>query len=738
LGQLPAAGQEVYRTTNYGTTWDTAGTIPTNGSTQSLVALGTNLIAGVWGCPAFGTTRDVYVSDDSGATWTRTFFGLYPSIFIIHGSDVFALAPSGGGSCGQSGGMFRTTDNGASWTNISIPSNYWYHTTLVSDGTEIYAGSLASTFFGSFGGVFRSTDDGTTWQDRSPGLSHLNISSLVQVGNNLFAGTSGGNVFTSTDDGINWRSASVGLTDPNINSLSPIGTNLFAGTNTGLFLTTNSGLSWNQITNGLPPNHSATGVVSSGSNLLAGVSGFPGTSGVYISADNGLTWSQSSLMLSYPVGFAIVGTNVFAALSPGGVFLSTDHGSSWTDVTSNLPNNSIQNFGAGNGNLFVYLFNVGVFRSMDNGANWTLLPQALPFNSMITFETNIFAGAQGGVYLSADNGDNWTPVNDGLPFNAYGGTLVTRGDHMFAGISSNVIASGVYRRPLSEMALTRPILVFPEDGSGQPLSLTLRWRSVPSAMLYTAQVATDAQFSNIVVEDTSLTDTSRAIGPLSDNTLYYWRVRGRNNTLEGPFSLVGYFRTVGSPPAQVQLSSPEHGASINADTVDCYWFDPGVLVTHYWFERSLDSLFSSPLVDSTLTTTHTVSRDLVTNTTYWWRVRAKNIAGWGPYSGPRNFTVIITDVAGGEGLPTEFSLKQNYPNPFNPSTIIAYDLPSATHVTLAVYDVLGREIQTLVNESHVAGRYNVEFAATGLASGMYLYRITAGEFVQTRKLLLLR
>jgi photosystem II stability/assembly factor-like uncharacterized protein len=470
LGQLPAAGQEVYRTTNYGTTWDTAGTIPTNGSTQSLVALGTNLIAGVWGCPAFGTTRDVYVSDDSGATWTRTFFGLYPSIFIIHGSDVFALAPSGGGSCGQSGGMFRTTDNGASWTNISIPSNYWYHTTLVSDGTEIYAGSLASTFFGSFGGVFRSTDDGTTWQDRSPGLSHLNISSLVQVGNNLFAGTSGGNVFTSTDDGINWRSASVGLTDPNINSLSPIGTNLFAGTNTGLFLTTNSGLSWNQITNGLPPNHSATGVVSSGSNLLAGVSGFPGTSGVYISADNGLTWSQSSLMLSYPVGFAIVGTNVFAALSPGGVFLSTDHGSSWTDVTSNLPNNSIQNFGAGNGNLFVYLFNVGVFRSMDNGANWTLLPQALPFNSMITFETNIFAGAQGGVYLSADNGDNWTPVNDGLPFNAYGGTLVTRGDHMFAGISSNVIASGVYRRPLSEMALTRPILVFPEDGDSSILS----------------------------------------------------------------------------------------------------------------------------------------------------------------------------------------------------------------------------------------------------------------------------
>jgi hypothetical protein len=105
----------------------------------------------------------------------------------------------------------------------------------------------------------------------------------------------------------------------------------------------------------------------------------------------------------------------------------------------------------------------------------------------------------------------------------------------------------------------------------------------------------------------------------------------------------------------------------------------------------------------------------------------------------RNPTGNITGINNiGSELLEEFKIEQNYPNPFNPSTIITYDLPAAGHVTLSVYDVLGHEVQKLVNESQAAGRYKVEFTATGLASGVYLYRITAGSFVQTRKLLLLR
>jgi hypothetical protein len=91
-----------------------------------------------------------------------------------------------------------------------------------------------------------------------------------------------------------------------------------------------------------------------------------------------------------------------------------------------------------------------------------------------------------------------------------------------------------------------------------------------------------------------------------------------------------------------------------------------------------------------------------------------------------------------ETLPTQFSLSQNYPNPFNPSTTVTYELPRASHVTLKVYDALGREVATLVHGLEEPGYKSVEWNASGMSSGVYLYRLTAGHFVQTRKLLVLR
>jgi len=85
-----------------------------------------------------------------------------------------------------------------------------------------------------------------------------------------------------------------------------------------------------------------------------------------------------------------------------------------------------------------------------------------------------------------------------------------------------------------------------------------------------------------------------------------------------------------------------------------------------------------------------------------------------------------------------FSLKQNYPNPFNPTTTITYQIPELSFVTLKVYDVLGNEIAILVNEEKPAGIYEVEFGGTGLPSGTYFYRLNAGNFVETKKLVLLR
>lgn len=89
-------------------------------------------------------------------------------------------------------------------------------------------------------------------------------------------------------------------------------------------------------------------------------------------------------------------------------------------------------------------------------------------------------------------------------------------------------------------------------------------------------------------------------------------------------------------------------------------------------------------------------------------------------------------------LPTEFRLEQNYPNPFNPSTTIQFAVPKASHVTIKIYDILGRQVATLVDEEYQAGHYKVMFEAGDLASGLYVYQIQAGDFRATKKLMLLK
>ncbi|MCZ7615371.1 MAG: T9SS type A sorting domain-containing protein [Ignavibacteriaceae bacterium] len=91
-----------------------------------------------------------------------------------------------------------------------------------------------------------------------------------------------------------------------------------------------------------------------------------------------------------------------------------------------------------------------------------------------------------------------------------------------------------------------------------------------------------------------------------------------------------------------------------------------------------------------------------------------------------------------ENLLSFYELAQNFPNPFNPTTKIKYQLPEPVFVTIKVYDVLGNEIETLVNEERDAGSYKIDFNGLELTSGIYYYRITAGNFSQTKKMILLK
>jgi hypothetical protein len=98
--------------------------------------------------------------------------------------------------------------------------------------------------------------------------------------------------------------------------------------------------------------------------------------------------------------------------------------------------------------------------------------------------------------------------------------------------------------------------------------------------------------------------------------------------------------------------------------------------------------------------------------------------------------VDVKEVPG--GVPTAYALQQNYPNPFNPTTIIQYSIPAASHVTLKVYDLLGREVATIVDKEQTAGSYEASFDANRLANGTYVYTLQAGSFTETRKMMVLK
>ncbi len=177
-------------------------------------------------------------------------------------------------------------------------------------------------------------------------------------------------------------------------------------------------------------------------------------------------------------------------------------------------------------------------------------------------------------------------------------------------------------------------------------------------------------------------------------------------------------------------------ASVLTDKITINW-STATELNNFGFEvqRSIDNsdFFTIGFTDGYGTTTE--PRDYFFNDNnvvpgkYYYRLKQVD------YDGIFEFSDIIeADFVG----PTEFKLNQNYPNPFNPSTVISYAIPGSEFVTLKIYDMLGNEVSVLINEEQPAGTYKIEFNSTSLSSGTYLYRIQAGSFVETRKMILLK
>jgi hypothetical protein len=198
-------------------------------------------------------------------------------------------------------------------------------------------------------------------------------------------------------------------------------------------------------------------------------------------------------------------------------------------------------------------------------------------------------------------------------------------------------------------------------------------------------------------------------------------------------------------PSAPALISPLNSAVIDSASVLFVWQQSQPAVTKYWLELDTTDQFSTAFVDSTITDTTLLSSSLMDGE-YWWRVKAFNAAGWGEFGEAWSFSVIITSVEVDDQLPIEYSLMQNYPNPFNPITVIKYSIPKESVVKLEILNILGEQVELLVNETKTAGKYEAVWNSSNLASGIYFYRIQAVDpesssgqgFVETKKMVLMK
>jgi len=247
-----------------------------------------------------------------------------------------------------------------------------------------------------------------------------------------------------------------------------------------------------------------------------------------------------------------------------------------------------------------------------------------------------------------------------------------------------------------------------------------------------------------------LTHVSRIATPFAIDFTYMSNSPGvvtlyANGKTSGGWNWAPDFSVRIGPPPAPSLKLPANGSSSVPTSTTLAW--SGVQGSNWTVEVSTSESFLPALLHEEITsdTSFSISNGvLANNTRYYWRVNASDPGGTSGWSQVWSFTTALTGVKETDApLPTEFALAQNYPNPFNPKTVVSSQLPVASEIKLVVYDMNGREVAVLVNERRDAGTYRDEFSAIGgdgreLASGVYLYRLTAGSFVQSRKMILIK
>ncbi|MGA2625120.1 MAG: T9SS type A sorting domain-containing protein [Bacteroidota bacterium] len=616
-----------------------------------------------------------------------------------------------------------TPESANFWTGLNGPSDGYVMALAVSrarGGSLLFAGTFSH-------GVFLSTNSGASWTAVNVGLTDTSVLSLAVSPDTsggwtiMFAGTYGGGVFVSTNSGTSWKAVNNGLTNTIVSALATGtngsgGTNVFAGTDAGVFFTTNSGVSWTAVNSGLP------------------------NEPVY------------ALAVSPPDSAGSGTQSLFAGLYLGGVYRSTDNGAHWTAVNTGLKDTTIRALAVGprDSTGVAELFagtGSGVFLSTNNGTSWTAVDSGVTNTDVWALVvgsggSNVFAGtAGGGVYLSTNNGTSWTPASSGLTTGFVTTLIVDSAGRIFAGTWGDRVFSA---RPATGLTFT----------------FNQGWNMVSLQLKPVIGLTATTLFPQASSSAFTYADSSYSVSGTLDNGVGYWLhfylpetsvVLGTPLTSETlavhqGWNMIGSVR---EPIPTGDITSDSAGLVTSqffgygagyfvSDTTQPgsgYWVNRGYFVSDtiqpgsgYWVKVSRDGRMILSPVPAGMSKHSAASRIQI--------IRTNDM----PPPPPGGMPLQIPRVA------AEWKLEDAYPNPFNPTTNFEFRIASAAgggFVSLKVYDELGREMATLVNEVKPPGEYTVTWNAASCSSGVYFCRLEAtslagNRFVSVKKLLLMK
>jgi len=665
----------IYRTTNDGGSWMHL----TDGIVFSLAA---HPNGDLYASSCSGECG-LFRSTDDGNTWLPVDLGV-PNV-LVH---ALAIRVSGTVFAATNHDLYRSTDNGASWTPFTVASGDTTITALGLASGLLFAGLSDPSIPFGFGTLRRSTDDGATWSQFSPVWSLDPINGIVR--NSIgytFAATNAG-VRRSTDFGATWT-LTAGFAVPvnaivvnSIGYLFAAAGDLLTSTSTGggIFRSTNRGDTWVKMNKGLTIPNSYSVTVGAGGTVYAGG---PFTR-VFRSADTAATWSLANHSM-YSDGvhaLAALRSGTLLAGTNDGVFSTTDEGNTWFQQNTGLPGLAVYALHESENGLLYVGFNnpgAGVARSSDGGLTWSGSATGLGSHRVFTIASfpdgSILVGTETGIYRSTDNGDGWGVSGTGGPSNVVRALMrVPSVGSVVAGSGSGVYVSSDSGKSWNPRSL----------GLGGTVVLSLA--ASGSGDLF---AGTDAGVFRSANDGGSWTAASSG---LPNNTVVNALAFGGDGFLYAATGDSGAYR------------SSDNGGS--------------------W--EAVNTGISNPALSS-----------LVPGSSGRLFAGAVRVFGSGVTLHKTSQPTTSVQYAQ-QSVPKGFRLEQNYPNPFNPTTVVSYQLSEVSDVRLVVYDLLGREVAVLVNERLAPGSYTARFDGTGLASGVYFYRLAAGNLSATKRLLLMK